>query len=522
MRSRAGPGPAFADRSLVSELDLGAGERVRRRERRPRWQRVLGYLCVVVALLLTAGLIGGKVLYDNLDNGLHREDLSQFTGTLPPRTVVGAQNFLIMGSDSRQGKANQTLGGAGLADAGARSDTTILVHLSRGATSATMVSIPRDSYVQIPACHEPGGGTSTPQMNKFNAAFSIGGPACTIKTVQSLTHIAIDHWVEIDFEGFVNMVNALGGIDVCLSKPIDDPVRKDPATGGYIGSGLIAKAGTDHFDGRQALAFVRSRYAVADGSDLSRIKDQQTFLSAMIRKATSIGLLLDLPKLYSFLKAVVNSLTVDSGLHLTTLVNFAKNVHQLPPSKVKLLTVPLGDTTGYADIGGYQESVVRWAEPAADQLWTALRNDTPLTGSGPKPRPSSSSGPKLTVPPSAITVNVLNATSQNGLAHTVAAKLAALGYTIGQVTDAPSTSATTYVQYGATRAQSAQTLAAAVNSGVPRQADSSLTDSVNLVIGNDYSSVHAVTLSPSSGTPTPSPSSSFDVTNAQSDKCAIG
>lgn len=502
----------------MSELNLDAGARIRRRERRPRWQRVVGYLCLVVSLLFASTLVAGYFVYHSLNNGLHRENLSQYTGTAPQRKVIGAQNFLVMGSDSRAGKGDAKFG-AGLVDAGARSDTTILVHLARGAKDATMVSIPRDSYVQIPACHEPGGGTSQPQMNKFNAAFSIGGPACTIKTVQSLTHIAIDHWVVIDFAGFINMVNALGGIDICLQAPIHDPVRTDPATGGYIGSGLNAPAGMNHFNGTQSLAFVRSRYAVADGSDLSRIKDQQTFLSAMIRKATSIGLLINLPKLYSFLSSVVHSLTVDSGLSLAKLLDFARAVHDLPPSKVRLLTVPLSSTTGYADIGGYQQSVVQWNDSAATALWTSLQDDSPLPGSSHKKKPSGSGG-SLSVPPSAITVNVMNGTSQNGLAHTVAEKLTALGYQIGQVGDAPSPSATTVVQYGPSRMQSSQTLAAAVNHGVPRHEDNSLGDSVTLVIGSDFSGVHQVTIA--SPNPSPSASSSLDVTNAQADKCAIG
>ncbi len=492
----------------MSELDLGSGRRLRRRERRPRWQRLLGYGSLVIALLAAGVLSYGIVEYNHLNGELNRENLAGQTGPTPKRDVVGAQNWLIMGSDTRQGKGNSQYGAE---VTGQRSDTVILAHLSRGASNATLVSIPRDSYVQIPACKETGSNAmSSPQMNKFNAAFSIGGPGCTIKTVQSLTHIAIDHWLVIDFEGFKQIVDALGGVSVCLSKPIDDPVRRDPATGGWIGSGLVLSAGTHTLNGNQALGFVRSRYAVADGSDLSRIKDQQTFMSALIRKVVSIGLLLDPPKLDSVLSAVVKSITVDSGISLGRLAQFAYDVHSLPPSKIRLLTVPLSSTTATEDIGGIPASVVEWNQSQADALWTSLRDDTPLPGTGHKKNSS------LTVPPSSITVNVLNGTGQNGLAHTVASKLAALGYQIGQVTDAPQSSATTYVQYGPTRAQSSETLAAAVNNGVPRKADSSLGDSINLVIGNDYSSVHQVTIS------TASPSPSLGVTNAQKDKCAIG
>jgi LCP family protein required for cell wall assembly len=491
------------------------------RERRPRWQRVLGYLCVVISLLMAVVLVGGYFEYRSLNGSIDRPQFSPGqTGVTPTRTVVGAQNWLIMGSDTRQGKGNDQYGRDVL---GARSDTVILAHIARGAKSATLVSIPRDSYVQIPACKETGGssGMSAPQMNKFNAAYSIGGPACTIKTVQSLTHIAIDHWVVLDFEGFQQIVNALGGVSVCLSKPINDPVRTDPLTGGKIGSGLIAHAGVNNFDGKQALAFVRSRYAVGDGSDLDRIKDQQTFISAVIRKVTSVGLLLDPPKLLSVARAAVHSLAVDKGMSLARLADFAHKLHSLPPSKVRLLTVPLSSTTASESIGGVPASVVLWDTSAADALWAALRNDTSLPGRGGSHASGKQSTSHLTVPPSQITVNVLNGTSQNGLAHTAAQALANLGYTIGTVGDATSPVSQTEVQYGPSRVQSSQTLAASVDGGATRVADNSLGDSVNLVLGSDYSGLHQVTIASPSASPSPS-SSSLSVTNAKADTCAIG
>lgn len=497
------------------------GSSRRLRQRRPRWQRTLGYLFLVVAVLLSGGLGYGVYEYYHLNGELPRIPgiigNSKAVGPTPKREVVGAQNWLIMGSDTRNCKGCAAYGKE-LVNGGARSDTTILAHLSRGASTATLVSIPRDSWVQIPACRTGDGSMSSPQMNKFNTAFSIGGPACTIKTVQTLTHVAIDHFVVVNFDGFKSIVDALGGVRVCIRQAIHDPIVHTAA--GYHGSGLELSAGYHTLSGQTALEFVRARYAVGDGSDLTRIKDQQAFISAMIRKVTDMGLLLDPPKLVSVLDSTVKSLTVDSGVSLKKLADFAESLHGLPPSKVNLLTVPLvysAPGMPYGDVG--------WDPTLAPELWNSIRKDQPLPGTvshhkNSRPKPTASAG--LTVPPSAITVNVLNGSGQSGVAHNVAAQLQQLGFQIGQIGNAPSPSAQTYVSYGPSRVQSSQTLAAAVDNGVPRKLDPTQGDTVTLVIGNDFQSVHAVTIASPSSTPSPSPTNTLGVTNAAQDKCAVG
>jgi LCP family protein required for cell wall assembly len=502
----------------VSELTGSLPRRVRRRERRPRWARALGYLFLVVAVLLSAGLGVGLYFYYHLNGKIQHPDLPPgATGATPKREVVGAQNWLIMGSDSRDCKGCAQYGRE-LVNGGARSDTTILAHLSRGASQATLVSIPRDSWVQIPACRTAN-GMSTPQTTKFNEAFSLGGPACTIKTVQSLTHVAIDHWVVVNFDGFKKIVDALNGVRVCLSQPIDDPIVHTAE--GYHGSGLVLSAGYHTLNGATALKFVRARYAVGDGSDLTRIKDQQAFISAMIRKVADIGLLFHPTELVSVLNAIVESLATDKDVSLSKLADFGESLHGLPPSKVDLLTVPLE-----YNAPGVPSADVAWDPTLAPELWDTIRKDAPLPGTVQHHRNSKPSkkqqSSNLTVPPSAITVNVLNGTTQAGIAHNVASQLQALGYQIGQIGDAPAPAASTFVEYGPTRVQSSETLAAAVGKGVDRKADPTLGDSVTLVIGPDFPGVHSVTIGSPSPSASPSPTNTLGITNAAADRCAVG
>ena len=436
-------------------------------------------------------------------------------GGRPAEGPGKSENVLLIGSDSRA-----FAGGAhfGSEVTGARSDTTILVHISADGKKAILVSIPRDTYTQIPRCHESGGRISSPQWNKFNAAYSIGGPSCTIATVEHLTHLRVDHFVEVNFLGFQRMVDALGGVKVCLSHAINDPVRTNPATGGTIGSGLVVSAGTHTFHGKDALGFVRARYAVGDGSDLGRIKNQQVFISAVIRKATSTGLILKPWKLLSFLNAATKSIRTDPGFGLGQLKKLAGELHGLTAGKVALLTVPLSNANAYVPIGGVQASVVFWDKPRANALWHALRVDGPLPGTAPKPRASASASatPSLVVQPSAIHVRVLNGTGEQGLAHKVAQDLAARGFVVDGVGDADSSGYTqTTVRYGTERNESSQTLAASVNAD--RQLDASLGSTLLLIVGSDYKGAQAVHVTTPSATPTPS--ASLDVVTADRAVC---
>jgi len=349
-----------------------------------RWGRLFSWIALGLGVILVITAAGGYLVYRHLSGNITTCGLACTPpGERPAEGPGKSENVLLIGSDSRA-----FAGGAkfGAEIAGARSDTTILVHISADGKKAVLVSIPRDTYTEIPQCRLPGGKLSTPTKNRFNVAYNIGGPGCTIATVEHLTHLRIDHFVEVNFLGFQRMVDALGGVKVCLTKPINDPVRINPATGHKIGSGLVVDAGTHTFKGKDALGFVRARYAVGDGSDLSRIKNQQVFISAVIRKATSNGLLFNPIKLYHFLDAATKSIRTDRGFGLPQLKKLAGELHGLKPGKVVLLTVPLSNPDGHVLIGGVEASVVFWDNQRANALWHALRVDGPLPGTATKPK----------------------------------------------------------------------------------------------------------------------------------------
>jgi len=313
------------------------------------------------------------------------------------------------------------------------------------------------------------------------------------------------------------MVNALGGVNICLTKPINDPIRF--VNGHYQGSGLVLPAGTSELKGTQALAFVRARYGVGDGSDIGRIKDQQLFISSVIRKATSAGLLVDIPALYRFLDAATKSIRTDPKFGLSQLKSLADRLHGLKPGTVSLLTVPF-----LYDAPGVPTADIAWDPAKAPALWEALRRDQPLPGQArttPTPSPAGSrAGNGLTIPPSAINVQVLNGTGETGIAHRVAAELEAEGFHAIPGDASTRGVTTTIVHYGSDRNESSMTVAAAVK-GSTRELDPSLrATTIELVIGSDFGGVVPVTVSPvAHATATPSPTPSLDITTAGQDLC---
>jgi LCP family protein required for cell wall assembly len=417
-------------------------------------------------------------------------------------SALNAENFVLIGSDTRAGASGKGTGGSNIQ--GARSDTTIILHISEHGSGATLISIPRDSYVQIPSCIiGPNGEASSPTTGKFNEAYSIGAttsnkyaPSCTVHTIETLTGIHVDHYAVIDFAGFKHMVDSLGGVRMCVAHRLYDPVVD--VGGAYHGSNLDLPPGNSvEINGFQALALMRARYALDGGGDLPRIKRQQQFIGAMIRKATSTSLLINPIQLQRFLSAAAGSLTTD-GFGLGTMRKLASALHNVGAGGVRLLTVP-NTTTGvpYGDVG--------WDPTKAAALWQAIRTDQPIPGTKPSPSASPSpspSGPKLTVPPSSISVNVLNGTGQNGLAHKVEAALQAQGFQIASVGDASkSTYKSTVVQYGSQKVQSSQTVAASIP-GAIRQADPTAGSTVTVIVGANYTKVVPVAIS--NATPTTS------------------
>ncbi|MGW0204980.1 LCP family protein [Streptomyces sp. NPDC003233] len=324
-----------------------------------------------VGLTLTGFLVLGTAAagyaYWHLSHNIKSVDINSALGddrpakaVIPPATTAaplptGSLNILVLGSDSRSGKANQELGGGD--SSGARSDTAMVVHLDAGRTRATVVSIPRDTLVTRPSCPlASGGSTAVAYGAMFNSAYAVGGPVCAVKTVESITNVRMDHYIEIDFSGFAKLVDALGGVDVTTTQNIDDDQ-----------SHLHLKAGSHHLDGKQALALARTRHGIGDGSDLGRIGLQQMLVKALLEQMAATNLLTDPAKLYRVADAVTASLTTDTGLDsLGELTRLGQSLKGLTAGHVKTVMMPV--VTAPSD-----HNRVIANEPAATRLWASLR-----------------------------------------------------------------------------------------------------------------------------------------------------
>ncbi|MFF0479452.1 LCP family protein [Streptomyces sp. NPDC004284] len=375
MTDRAGT-PAEPDPPAAED----APEKPRRRRHWLRWT-ALGCSVVVLA---AAGV--GWWFYRKLDDNITTDttaadELKKYEKERPPAGTTTALNILVIGSDTRAGAGNRPYG----KDEGTqRSDTTILLHLAAGKSSATAVSLPRDLMVTIPSCHRTDGTRTREQFAQFNWAFEFGGTACTIRTVEKLTGIRIDHHMVIDFRGFKKMVDAVDGVEVCLKEPVDDRDAK-----------LKLPAGRQTLHGEQALGFVRARKSIGNGSDTERMDRQQQFLGALVKKVQSDGVLLNPTKLYPVLDAATKAITTDPGLDsLRDLYDLARAMRSIPTKKVQFLTVP---RRAYR----YDPNRDELVQPAASQLFKQLREDKPVLVT---PEPAGTDGKPDgdgTTPPSA-------------------------------------------------------------------------------------------------------------------------
>ena len=338
-----------------------------------------------------------------------------------------------------------------------------------------MYSIPRDTLITIPPCKQPDGSMSAPQTTKFNAAFTIGGPACTIKTFKQLTGVAVDHFIVIDFLGFEQVINALGGVSICVSQAIHDPVAN------HQGSGLELSAGTHLLMGAQALAFVRVRHNVSDGSDTARIPRQHAFLGALVKKVHDTSLLTNPLQLYRVLDASTKSITADPGLaNLGALKDLAQSLIALKPGGVSFIPTPWYPAGDGANV--YISST------GAEPIYDAMNNDTPYPAVVKTP-----AGPVVTTPPSQVSVKVINASGTPGRATGVAAALRALGFHIAGIATAPSVRATTVVNFSPAYDESGRTLTSSVL-GASSVADSGLGGTLYLYVGANYTGVQKVTV----------------------------
>ncbi|MGB7818739.1 MAG: LCP family protein [Ornithinibacter sp.] len=457
-------------------------------------------IVAVVAVAALAIVSGAGVLWWRLEGNISRLDVSGMLGDRPDRVSDGPLNILLIGSDSRD---DQGVPGASLT-AGARSDTTLIAHVSADREHVTVVSVPRDSMVEAP----PRCSASIPRdqwtVQQWNSMYGIGGPGCLINTIEGNTGLFIDHFAVVDFNGFRDMVDALGGVPVCTNDGIDDPKAK-----------ITLTPGRHVLDGTQALGYVRARYTIGDGSDLGRIERQQAFLSSVVQEATRTSLLLRPDKLFGFLNAATQSLTTDPDFGTGTMGDLASSVKNIGIGNVQFVTVPVED---------YPEDPnrVQWAA-SADDLWAALREDTVL---GAEPEASASPAP-LTMSPADIGVEVVNATGVTGLAAQAAEALTVQGFEQVTTASTPERPTGVVVEYGTGNDEAARTVAAAFEGAKVRE-NEGLGDVVRVTLGAGAPDVAPIpnrlgtdpVPTPTISAPTPQPTASIETRTADQDICS--
>ncbi|NMI61010.1 MULTISPECIES: LCP family protein [unclassified Streptomyces] len=334
--------------------------RVKGSRRKPRSTRSKALLITAwtAAGIVVLGGAGAGYLYFKLNGNIKTVDINQALGTDRPLKVDnGSENILVLGSDTRSG-SNKKLGG-GTDDGSARSDTAMIVHIYEGHRKASVVSIPRDTLVPRPSCTDAKGVTHAAATGvMFNSAYSTGGAACAVKTVESMSGIRMDHYIEVDFSGFQKLIDDLDGVRVTTTKNIKDP-----------DSHLNLTAGTHTLDGQQALGLVRTRHGVGDGSDLGRIQLQQAFIKALVNQVKHIGVLSSPTKLYDLADTATKTVTTDSDLGtVKNLASFANGLKGISSSNMNMVTMPV-----QYDSADANRVLVDKAK--AQLVWTALKND---------------------------------------------------------------------------------------------------------------------------------------------------
>ncbi|GAA3886157.1 LCP family protein [Streptomyces lacrimifluminis] len=365
-----------------------------------------------VVVLAAAGI--GHAVVTSLDSDIARVDPFKDMKNRP-RAGHG-MNVLLVGTDGREKiseaeRRRYRLGGAPCHC----TDTMMIVHISEDRERASVVSLPRDSYAQTPPhTDRTTGRRHGGHVIKLNAAYAEGGPNLTVRTVEHMTHVKIDHYLEIDFTSFMKTVDVLGGVEICTAKPLKDSY-----------TGLNLAAGTHELSGGEALQYVRSRHA--DGSsDLGRMQRQQRFMAALIAQSTSSGVLLNPMKFRDITRAVLGSVRADKEFGTGELLDLGRAMRNFSPASSEFTTVPIG-RMGYAVKG--VGSTLKWDAAKAGRLFRALREDEPLAvrksgrGSG-----KGSAPVRVEVAPQQIRVQVENGTRTVGLGRKVDRALAATGF----------------------------------------------------------------------------------------------
>ncbi|MFC7327500.1 LCP family protein [Marinactinospora rubrisoli] len=437
------------------------------------WEQLTrgGWVAIGTTALVIASSLTAYGAYYDIYGNINAESVDTDAFGDRPTKVEGAVNILLIGSDVRTGE-NADYGAA----EGERPDTLIIAHVSPDHDGATLVNIPRDSYLDLPACaatdDKPG---YDPHLGMIGEAMSLGGVGCLWTTVEQLTGIHIDHFVSVDFTGFKGMVDAIGGVEMCVPAAVQDEKAK-----------LDIEAGEQTLDGETALAYVRSRYAQGDGTDISRIDRQQEFMGAMLRKVMSSDVLASPGNLYAFLGSVTDSITTDDEFTVDAMADVAIAMREVDMASVRFVTVPNGQHP-------LDTNRIAWREPDASQLFEAIATDVELSepeDSGSEPdsgdAPQEDAEAEVTpADPSAVAVEVLNATDVDGLGADTGAELTAAGFQVaGTGNPSGETPSATTVYYAPGQESHAAAVAEHVD-GARIEEDATLGETVLLVLAGD-------------------------------------
>ncbi|AUG77565.1 Putative lytR family regulatory protein [Kitasatospora sp. MMS16-BH015] len=441
------------------------------------------------ALLLAVGCGGAYYAYQHFNRNISAVEVHLGDAAERPQAATDALNVLVIGTDSREGL------GRAYGDEGStgHADTTLLFHVAKDRGSATVLSIPRDLMVPIPECRAGARTIPGEVRAMFNSSLGEAGrdAGCTWKTVEKLTGVRVDHFLMVNFQAVKSLSTAVGGVEVCAGKDIDDP-----------GSHLVMRKGRHLVQGEEALAFVRTRHAVGYGGDLTRIPLQQQFLGSMIRKVKSTDTLTSPTRLWQLADAATKALTVDSAIgSVDRLKDLALDLGRVDPKGITFTTVPVLD-----DPRNQDHLVLR--QPDAGQLFAMIATDRPLTAApAAAPAPTTPASPASpteapaspAVDPGSVAVTVRNGTGIGGQAGKAVATLRGKGYDRATVGSDAEPAATGTVSYPSGHGAEAAALAAAL--GLPPDAArEGGGDTLVVVLGRDSGGTVA-----SSAVPTAAP-----------------
>jgi LCP family protein required for cell wall assembly len=477
--------------------------------------RVAAALIAVLALALTGAAWQWQASKNNSLNKVAALDPNS-RDIMDPGAQFGDENFLIVGTDSRIGMNSDM--GAGTTDdaAGARSDTIMLVNIPANRKRVVAVSFPRDLSITPMECEhwDPTTGVYGPATDpdspvygqdkvytetKLNSAYAVGGPKCLVKVIQKLSGLSVNRFMAVDFAGFATMVDALGGVEVCTTTPLED----------YELGTVLATAGRQVIDGHTALQYVRARQVTTEtNGDYGRIKRQQLFLSSLLRSLISKDTFFSLSKLNNVVNMFINDSYVDN-IQTKDLVDLGQSVQGVNAGRITFLTVP---TVGYAD--EYGNEVPRTDDMR--NLFDAIINDDPLpeeknadntpvpaTPEAATPVPVDANGElveAITTSPGDITVRVSNSTGEDGLASTAASDLEQHGFNVDTPDDYPGPLNSTTVFFSSGNEQAAATVASSfATPAIPTiERVSGMGNVIRVVLGSDFNSVNAPSPSGSS------------------------